>query len=142
MKTWILVANAARARLFEAEENDGRLVERAAFEHPEARLHGAELTRDRGGSVQESASDMRHRIEPRQDPHDKVAVEFAHALADMLDQGRIDHDFERLILVAPPRFLGQLRDSLDEQVARLVSESLHKDASRATAEEIESMLHA
>ena len=61
--------------------------------------------------------------------------------------GRIDGatparrlQYERLVLVAPPRFLGLLRECLDAKVARMVAASLHKDASRASAEEIESML--
>lgn len=142
MNTWILVANAARARLFEGGKSDGQLVERASFEHPEARMHGIDLTRERPGSVQESANDARHGIEPRLDLHDKIAIEFAHDLAGVLNRGRIDHQFDRLVLVAPPRFLGLLRDCLDDKVARLVSASLNKDASHASAEEIDQMLHS
>ena len=142
MKTWIMVANAAHARLFESVAGDGRLDEVGTFEHPEARLHGAELTRERPGSVQESASSEHHGLEPRLHPHDKVAREFAHDLASVLNRGRVDHRYERLVLVAPPRFLGGLRQSLDDNVARLVKASFRKDASRASAEEIESMLQS
>lgn len=142
MKSWILVANASRARLFTAGESDGELVEVASFAHPEGRMHGAELTRRPPGSVQESATSARHGIEPRIDPHDKVSGEFAAALAEVLDQGRVGHEYERLVLVAPPRFLGQLRDCLDEQVARLVADSRHKDALRDSAEEIEALLRS
>lgn len=140
MKTWVLVANAACARLFEAGSSDGQMVELAGFASPESRLHGSEFTSERAGRVQESATSARHGIEPRVDPHDKASMQFAHGLAEMLERGRVEHEYARLVLVAPPRFLGQLRGALAEQVSRLVVESLDKDVSRASIDEIEAML--
>jgi protein required for attachment to host cells len=140
MKTWILVANAARARLFEAGERDGQLVELAGFASPDSRLHGSDFTSEPAGRVQESASSARHGIEPPQDPHEKASLQFAHGLAQILERGRLEHEYEQLVLVAAPRFLGQLRGSLDAQVARLVTRSVDKDVSRAGVEEIEAML--
>lgn len=140
MKTWILVANAARARLFEAGEGDGHLTELAGIAFPEARMHGSEFTTEHAGRVQESATTARHGIEPRLDPHDKASIQFAHGLAHILERGRVEHEYERLVLVAPPRFLGQLRGSLDEQVSRLVVDAVDKDVSRASVDEIEAML--
>lgn len=142
MKTWILIANAAEARLFEAAAEDGPLVERAGFRSPESRLHGIEFTRDRAFRVQESATPARHGIEPRQDPHDKVSVDFARELAAVLQHGRNEHDYQRLVLVAPPRFLGQLRQALDTQVARRVVDSRDKDLVNASPAEIEALLRA
>ena len=140
MKTWILVANAARARLFEAGERDGQLVELAGFASPDSQLHGSSFTSEPAGRVQESASSARHGVEPHQDPHEKASLQFAHGLAQLLERARVEHEYEQLVLVAAPRFLGHLRASLDEQVARLVTRSVDKDVSRAGVEEIEAML--
>jgi protein required for attachment to host cells len=140
MKTWILAADSTGARLFEATARDGELVLRASFESPQSRLHGSDFTSERVGRVQESANTARHGIEPRADPHEKVVQQFAHELARMLDRGRVEHAYEHLVLLAPPRFLGQLRGALDEKVARLVVKSLDKDATGADIGEVEAIL--
>ena len=64
------------------------------------------------------------------------------ALAEILDHGRIEHSYTRLLLVAPPRFLGQLNHALGDQVAKLVVKTISKDYSRADAAEIKAMLDA
>jgi len=123
MRTWVLIADRARARLFEARQGNGHLDEVAGFIHVEGQL-GSELDRDQQGPQ----------------PRDKVAREFAHGLATVLDQGRLDHCYERLILVAPPRFLGQLRSQLGSEVAKLVFEMVDKDITHASPEEIDAAL--
>ncbi len=39
----------------------------------------------------------------------------------------MDHAYQHLVLVAEPRFLGQLREALDEQVSRHVVATVDKD---------------
>jgi protein required for attachment to host cells len=48
----------------------------------------------------------------------------------------MQNEFERLVLVAPPRFLGRLRSSLDAPTQQLVVGSLDKDLARAKEEEL------
>ncbi|MBD8527460.1 host attachment protein [Pseudomarimonas arenosa] len=140
MKTWVLIANSARARLFEAEKKNGGLTELADFVQPDSQMRGVDLADSRPGRVQESASPERHSMEPHTHPRDKSALQFAHGLADILDRARVEHEYDRLVLVAPPRFLGQLRNSLDDQVSQLVVNSVDKDISTATVDEIETLL--
>lgn len=142
MKTWILVANSARARLFEAGKSDGALHELADFADASARQPGSASTQDRRPRVQESHGQARHAIEPHTSPEEKAAQEFAHALADMLNHGRVEHDFQRLVLVAAPRFLGHLREALNEEVGKLVVRSVDQDQTRASPEDIQALLHA
>ena len=140
MKTWVLVADSGRARLFETGAKDGEIFEVGAFTNPQARVKASDEGRDRPPRVQESASSGRHSIEPHTDPHDKTAEEFAHGLADILDQGRTGHDYTRLMLVAPPRFLGQLKSALDDQVTKLLVQTVSKDYTRAGVDEIRAVL--
>jgi protein required for attachment to host cells len=142
MKTWIVVADSARARLFEVGVNDGQLFEVSGYANPQAREKPSNSGHDRPPRVQESASSARHAIEPHTDPHDKSAQQFAHALAEVLDQGRVEHSYSRLLLVAPPRFLGQLHAALDEQVSKLVVSTINKDLTHAGTAEIRAMLDA
>ena len=71
-------------------------------------------------------------------PHERVVATFARELANRLQQGRVRNEYQRLVLVAPPRFLGLLRSSLDAPTAQLVVGSLHKDlAAKKEAELVE-----
>jgi protein required for attachment to host cells len=142
MKTWIMVADSARARLFEIGVKDGQLFEVGGYANPEAQIKPSELAHDRLPRTHESASTVRHAKEPHTDPHDKTAQKFARGLAEILEQGRTAHNYTRLLLVAPARFLGQLRHELGDQVSKLVAKSISKDYSRADAAEIKAMLDA
>lgn len=142
MKTWILVADSARARVFEVGAKDGQLLEVGAYGNPEALIKPSEAGRDKPPRSQESANSARHAIEPHTDPHDKTAEKFAHGLAEILEDGRVAHSYMRLLLVAPPRFLGQLNSAIGNHVSKLVVKTIGKDYSRASAAEISAMLDA
>ena len=45
----VLVANASRARLFDRDAENGAMRETASFVHPQSRMKGRELGRDRPG---------------------------------------------------------------------------------------------
>ena len=141
MNTWILVADEGRDRLFEGAATDGALTELAGFAHPEAH-HPEATARGHLPRVQESASSARHAIEPRITAEQKQAEEFARALSDILNDGRVEHRYQRLVLVAPPRFLGTMRAALDPQVSKLVTQTLNKDITKASVEAIHEELRA
>jgi protein required for attachment to host cells len=69
-------------------------------------------------------------------PHDRAVSDFARALADKLKDGRVQNRYKRLVLVAPPRFLGLLRSSLDGPTAQLVMLSLDKDFAASKKSEL------
>ena len=56
-----------------------------------------------------SAGDMRHAIEPRTDPHRELKRTSPTSSADMLDQRLTEKAYDRLVIVAPPKALGDLR---------------------------------
>ena len=64
------------------------------------------------------------------------------ARADVRDGGRVGRRYERLVLGAPPRFLGTMRAALDPQVMKLVSHSADKDITKASLEAIRDELRA
>ena len=140
-KVWVVVADASRARLYRAETPRGPLVELADAVHSAARLQDHELLSDRAGRAVDTQGHHRHGMEATTDPHDQEAQRFAHELAERLHVHHNAHDFDGLVLVAPPRFLGLLRGALDEQVAKQVLASLDLDLTRIyTAAEVQSHL--
>jgi protein required for attachment to host cells len=69
-------------------------------------------------------------------PHDRAVSDFARAVAEKLKDARVQNRYKRLALVAPPRFLGLLRSSLDGPTAQLVMVSLDKDLAASKKSEL------
>lgn len=135
MKTWILVADEARARLFESERMDGELLEVADFVHPDAH-HADRGHRDRLPRAHESVGAARHGIEPRTSAEEKYSQEFASELSHFLNDARVAHRYDHLVLMAAPAFLGSVRSELDPQVARMVTHALDKQITDASVDRI------
>ncbi|OHE80166.1 MAG: hypothetical protein A2X76_04195 [Lysobacterales bacterium GWF1_69_6] len=142
MTTWILVADESRARLFRATSRDGGIEVIATMEHAEGRLHPHELTDQLPDSSHTAVGGIHHGFEPRMAAKEKVAREFAHELAELLEADRVSHEFKELILVADPRFLGLLRGAIGKDLSRLVTRSLARDYTQATPEQISKFLEA
>jgi protein required for attachment to host cells len=124
--TWILVAHRGGARLFEnAGPGKGmQLIE--DIPHPEGRLKSGEINADKPGRAFDSFS-RRHGMSQENDASDHVSRTFAKRLCDKLGKARAGNQFGRLVLVAEPRLLGELRGALDKHTAALVSATLDKD---------------
>jgi protein required for attachment to host cells len=133
--TWILIADRARARLFESGA-DRRLNEIACFAEPAARAGEAELTTDRPPTVNESVGNARHSIEPHTTMRDKLSARFARQLGAALEAGRNEGRFGQLILVAPPRFLGDLHATLDKSVRACVVREIRHDLTSLSVHEL------
>jgi protein required for attachment to host cells len=126
-KTWLLVADAAKARLFEIPRKGANPIEIACFTHPDGRTPGQHPEHGRQGRTQESANPARHAIEPHTSLEEKHALQFADLLRDAIRQGRMENQYDQLVLMAPPRFLGVLRDRLDEQTLEYVVAEIGHD---------------
>lgn len=118
--TWILVADGARARLFEAASPDDALNELACFANPGGRSHGRNFTTSRPPTVNESVGATRHSIEPHTTLREKTTDRFARTIKDELERGRNDHRYERLVIIAPPRFLGALHGTFPKPLRECV----------------------
>lgn len=97
-----------------------------------AELHkrSHDLGLDRPPRTKESASPARHAIEPRRDLHQASKEEFVKLVADQLDEEHGRGQFDKLVLVAPPRALTELKQSLSNEMAKLVVSDLQKDLTK------------
>lgn len=129
--TWIVAADASRAKVLQVTDRQ-QLVEVEDFVNPEGRLHNRELDTDArgrfpgGNTSQPEVEAVEHRNEL-----------FAKRLADYLDKARTEHRYDRLVLAAAPKYLGQLRKELHKEVGKLVADELPKDLSWLNARELE-----
>ena len=143
MTTWILVSDASRAKLFSTElpEDDWALVQE--FEHPEGRETSQEIRPGSppGRMQMSKAHGARHTaVEPQTTPKEAEAERFAQHLANRLEHATAERQFDYLVLVAPPRFLGILHRTLGRQAAKHLRATINKDYSTLEAAELRERL--
>ncbi len=132
METRVIVADNARARIFASGAAINQLQEVEGFAHPEAHLSNRELVGDSSGK----SVDQHGSLDPATDARAVEAQAFAKLLGKHLKELHNQQHFERLILIAPPRFLGLLRKELASPLDSLVSQSIDKDLTTASLEQI------
>ncbi|MFZ5521707.1 MAG: host attachment protein [Pseudomonadota bacterium] len=128
LTTWIVVADEGRARILTPGEPGRDLQEIEVLTDPAARADAADLQRDaQGRYFGKGERHQAHTAEPRTAPLDKEAEQFARLVAEHLCKARREQRFDRLQLVAAPRFLGRLRPLLDACVQAALVEEINKD---------------
>jgi protein required for attachment to host cells len=128
------------ARVFVVPGNGDPMRELEAFAHPEARLAVRDLTSDLPGRAFDSMGSGRHGMQSKVGPKEQEAINFARFVADRIESARTGHEFDRLVLVAAPAFLGRLRTALDDPTRRLVDGELDLDLTRLPPDEIRKRL--
>ena len=130
MRTWVLIADGARARILE-RVGRGDAIHPVFGERYETDLpRSHEIGQDRPGRVHESVGVARHAIEPRHDPHRGLEVLFAHQLTEILANRYRDGLFERLMIAAPPAMLGHIRRALSKDLKAAVVVEIDKDLTK------------
>lgn len=125
--TWILVAHRGGARLFESKGPGKGMNLLHDIPHPEGRLKNKDIGADKPGRSFDSRGQSRHSLSKEQDPTSHVAEQLAKQLSTILDDGRSHQRYAKLVLVAEPRFLGNLRAALSPPTAALVTATVDKD---------------
>lgn len=133
-QTWIVVANAGRARFFFQQGREGELQEAADVVNPAVRLRTAELETDRlgptsaGKSIHNTGGAAPNKAyEPPQTPTGHETELFARGIVARIQEQYQDGSVQHLALVAAPEFLGVLRGLLTEQLKPLVRWEINKD---------------
>ncbi len=126
-RTWVVVAHRAGARILYHGGPGCPLVLEKEIDHPEGRFQNKHIDADKQGRAFSGKTGSSSGYQQHEDPHDHVAHVFAKDLGRLLDQGRNEHAYDNVVLVAEPRFLGMLRDSLSSQTAQKVKGSVTKD---------------
>ena len=76
------------------------------------------------------------------DFHQLEEDRFAIETAEMLKRWALRNDFESLVVVAPPKTLGELRKHYHKEVQKRLSAEIAKDLTNMPVEEIEKILQA
>lgn len=138
-KSWIVVTDGIKARIFEKKTSGQPLCKFEDLYHPlagkshnmpEEHIHGsfngnAGKHTDVTPSAKQSAcqNDL-----------------FAQSIALYLDKGRKNSRYHQLYLISPPYFLGILRNCLEKKVNRLIENEWTHELPDMSASEVEKFL--
>ncbi|HZG09211.1 MAG TPA: host attachment family protein [Allosphingosinicella sp.] len=101
----------------------------------------ADQSRDRPGRTFDSGGPGRSAYEET-DFHQLEEDRFAHETAEMLKKRALRNDFDQLIIVAPPRTLGELRKHYHKEVEKRLAGEIAKDLTGHPVAEIERIIQA
>jgi protein required for attachment to host cells len=100
-----------------------------------------ELVTDRPGRGKRpggtGSGEGRHQKGPGTDPHRHEKARFAHTVAEAVEGQRTRSRLDSLLVVAPPKMLGDLRNEFSDEVRSLVREEIPKDLANLKPAEIE-----
>lgn len=139
-RIWVMVADAARARLYISDGHDVWPADEATFENPDAHGHSRDLISDRPGRSFESVGSARHAEEPKHDPHRAAKTAFARRVAEYVEHGALTDEFDDLVMVAPPQMLGDLREALGQHAAARLIGTAAKDLMKLPVVELQAHL--
>ena len=125
--TLIVVAESSRAKIFLMKSRKEPLLELANLNHTESRLHERELVSDRPGRTFDSRGAGRHAKSPQTATKRQEAMNFAKEVSAYIEDGKARIGYDRLVLMAPPGFLGLLRKSLSESSRQLIFREIDKN---------------
>lgn len=128
--TWIVAADSREARFFEERLRGGPLKILSDHLVAESSNHGAHAQR---ATVHSRVGHGRH-ADGDHAPETSAAKKFAHDVARHLEAALKTHAFDALVIVAPPRTLGLLRDALAPELAKRLAASDPHDAVREDSE--------
>lgn len=137
MNVRIVVADERQANFFDAVTPKAPLTARGSLINESGGKKDIELETDRAGRRYGGTNGVSHGSGPVQGHHHGVNGErsteqhdltiFAKEVARRIDAGRARNEFDKLVLVAAPKMLGLLRQSLPTPSQSLLAEAISKD---------------
>lgn len=143
-KTWIVIADSRRARIFEQQERHGPLKEVESFANVAASRMERDATRTDhlGRPVSKGERVTHHTAEPPVFRVNQENDQFARTITGFLSQARSEERYDQLYLVAAPAFLGLIRGNLHQEVQRMVEEELPDDVAAFDVPRVERYLES
>src|SRR3989304_2009389 len=116
-KTWILVANAAEAKILTTDNlRVGELELVREFAHPESRKKASELMSDKPGHFKTDGN-AHSAYSSKSDPKEVEAEHFAIQLAHELKASWDKNQYKKLIIVTSAHFYGLIKKHMHDNHA-------------------------
>ncbi|MFP5389995.1 MAG: host attachment protein [Gammaproteobacteria bacterium] len=159
--TWIVSANAGRARFFSESDPAEPLQEIEDMVNSAVHLRTLETETDKIGPT--AATNSGHNIggtqgvgfahngkvgapnkqyQPAHTPAEQEAEQFAKDISRYLMQAHQEGRFDQLVISASPQFLGALRSFMDPHIKPLIKFELNKDYTHVSAHQLREQIQA
>lgn len=123
---YVLVADSSSARIYQSDARFTELTLIAQHNHPAGRMSGSELDTDRPGRRQGTRAGI-HSVGGEDTSRQRENETFARELSQWLQAEHLAGKFTGLSIVAPPEFLGELRQQLSEDCAKVLVKTVNKN---------------
>lgn len=145
--SWIVTANAGRARIFAKPDAGSALQEIEDMVNEAARLRTAETQTDDLGRRSSSTGrpgagtpSQASGWQPHTTPVEHQTELFARDVAARLLKGHQSGQFRKLTLVAAPAFLGTLRKAIDPSLASAIAQEIDKDYTQSNGAQLQEQI--
>lgn len=133
---WILTADRRRARIFSTDRPHSQtLTEIETFFQPDSAFQEHELVEPRPGRNR-NAFGGRHGLDSRSSEREKSVKSFVRDLVDRLEKDYHHGRYSKLILVAAPDMLGEIRNHLSSNLKQSITYELDKDLTTLRPDEL------
>lgn len=127
---WVLLVDGQRARLLQTNGRGTPLIQATDHEFIGNAEPSRDIASDRPGRGHDRAGQGRHAMDPSTDPHRYEKKRFVRLVVDELEERRKKNEFERLVIVAPPQALGDIRAEMSDGLKDMVKAELNKDLTK------------
>jgi len=131
MNLRIVVADEREADFFDVSGLVGPLATRGSIRNAAAGMKDSELETDRPGRRHNGSMKVTnghsHGVDGERSTQQHDVELFARAVAHRIDTDRARNNFDKLLLIAPPKMLGLLRPMLSTSTRALLAGEVSKD---------------
>jgi protein required for attachment to host cells len=144
MSIRVVVADQSEAKFYDLGRRPEKLQLVSRLLDPLAHLHDRDFKSDRPGRVFDHApmsggrrgATAHHATTGERRPRRHEAEQFARRIADELERAQRHREFDALIILAGPMFLGLIREALSHAVRSTVVAEITKDLVHKSAREV------
>lgn len=134
MRIRVVVADRAQVLFYDAERPESKLRLAGQMTDPEARLRDRDYKSDRPGRVFDHAPGGKrrgavahHSTGGERTPSKHEAGVFARRIVDELERAQRQNHFDRLVFMAAPEFLGDLREVMPKSLSQAIALEIDKN---------------
>ncbi len=131
-KKWIVVAESSRAKIYSVESRTSPLKEIDDI----VNMSSLNDLADNGRDLEGNGQGGRHALEPRIEPKKLETAHFAHDVSERLETARRVGDYNDLVIISSPGFLGMLKQNLGTVTQKHISQTINKNLIHKSEAEI------
>ena len=136
-RVWIVVADKRIARIFRKSNSHLELIGEAL---PTNRQRAKGIPDNSMGRVTSLHGSQHHKLTPHMQPGRSDAVHFAQDLSSWLEEAVQKDSFDRLVLIAAPKTLGDIRSCLHKTVHNRIIAEVNKELTQINEKQLEEEL--